>query len=71
MFSVSIGNLPPRARVVIKITYVTELAEEEGGKMAFYLLGSVAPWLQEEIRGTKLTEETQALTGVASNETER
>ncbi|XP_030842786.1 protein mono-ADP-ribosyltransferase PARP4 [Strongylocentrotus purpuratus] len=71
VFSVSIGNLPPRARVVIKITYVTELAEEEGGKMAFYLLGSVAPWLQEEIRGTKLTEETQALTGVASNETER
>ncbi|XP_063952024.1 uncharacterized protein LOC129255706 [Lytechinus pictus] len=71
VFSVSIGNLPPNAKVVIKITYVTELVEEDGGKMAFYLLGSVAPWLQEEIHGTKLTEEAQALVGVASNETDR
>ncbi|XP_041460179.1 LOW QUALITY PROTEIN: protein mono-ADP-ribosyltransferase PARP4-like [Lytechinus variegatus] len=71
VFSVSIGNLPPYAKVVIKITYVTELVEEDGGKMAFYLLGSVAPWLQEEIRGTKLTEEAQALVGVPSNETDR
>ncbi len=49
VFSVSIGNLPPRANVLIKITYVTELTVE-GGRLAFTLLGSVAPWKRKQIK---------------------
>ena len=47
MFTVSVGNLPPGANVLIKITYVAELSVE-GEKIIFTLPGSVAPWKQEE-----------------------
>ena len=49
MFSVSVGNLPPKANVLIKITYVTELSTD-GGNLVFSLLGSVAPWKRQEIK---------------------
>ncbi|XP_063954630.1 protein mono-ADP-ribosyltransferase PARP4-like isoform X5 [Lytechinus pictus] len=46
VFTVSVGNLPPKVKVVIKITYVIELSVE-GDKIAFSLPGSVAPWRKE------------------------
>jgi poly [ADP-ribose] polymerase len=46
VFTVSVGNLPPGASVLIKITYVSELAVE-GENVLFSLPGSVAPWKQE------------------------
>ncbi|XP_038058129.1 protein mono-ADP-ribosyltransferase PARP4-like [Patiria miniata] len=48
VFSVSVGNLPAHSDVLIKVTYVTELAVE-GDKLAFKLLGSVAPWKRQEV----------------------
>ena len=42
----SVGNLPPGATVLIKITYVAELAVE-GENIMFSLPGSVAPWKKE------------------------
>ena len=46
VFTVSVGNLPPGASVLIKITYVAELSVE-GENIVFSLPGSVAPWKQE------------------------
>ncbi len=46
VFTVSVGNLPPGASVLIKIIYVAELAVE-GENIVFSLPGSVAPWKQE------------------------
>ena len=46
VFTVSVGNLPPGASVLIKITYVAELVVE-GENIVFSLPGSVAPWKQE------------------------
>ena len=43
VFTVSVGNLPPGASVLIKITYVAELVVE-GEQIVFSLPGSVAPW---------------------------
>ncbi len=42
----SVGNLPPGAEVLIKITYVAELVVE-GEQIVFSLPGSVAPWKQQ------------------------
>ena len=46
MFTVSVGNLPPGASVLIKITYVSELTVE-GENIVFSLPGNVAPWQRE------------------------
>ncbi|XP_064614206.1 LOW QUALITY PROTEIN: protein mono-ADP-ribosyltransferase PARP4-like [Liolophura sinensis] len=46
VFTVSVGNLPPKASVLIKITYVAELLTEEG-LISFSLPGSVAPWKRD------------------------
>ena len=46
VFTVSVGNLPPGACVLIKITYVAELVVE-GEHIVFTLPGSVAPWKQD------------------------
>lgn len=46
VFTVSVGNLPPDASVLIKITYVAELTVE-GEHIVFRLPGSVAPWKTE------------------------
>ncbi|XP_032219397.2 protein mono-ADP-ribosyltransferase PARP4 isoform X2 [Nematostella vectensis] len=43
VFTVNVGNLPPAASVLIKITYVAELTVE-GELICFRLPGSVAPW---------------------------
>jgi len=40
---VSVGNLPPKATVLIKITYVAEL-QTDGETIKFTLPATVAPW---------------------------
>ncbi|CAH1800048.1 unnamed protein product [Owenia fusiformis] len=55
VFTVSVGNLPAQASVLIKITYVAEL-QVEGDNICFTLPGSVAPWKKE----TALDEKTQS-----------
>lgn len=47
MFTVSVGNLPPGALVLIKITYVTELTVDRE-HICFSLPGSVAPWKRDK-----------------------
>uniref|UniRef100_A0A8C3W803 Poly [ADP-ribose] polymerase n=1 Tax=Catagonus wagneri TaxID=51154 RepID=A0A8C3W803_9CETA len=46
IFTVSVGNLPPKAKVLIKITYITELGLQRACA-AFFLPASVAPWHQD------------------------
>ena len=43
----NVGNLPPRATVLIKITYVAELVVD-GEHICFALPGTVAPWTREK-----------------------
>ena len=43
VFTVSVGNLPPHATVIIEVTYVAEL-QVEGENIVFSIPGSVAPW---------------------------
>lgn len=43
MFTISVGNLPPAATVLIKVTFVSELVVKDGSVL-FSLPGSVAPW---------------------------
>ncbi|XP_061081985.1 protein mono-ADP-ribosyltransferase PARP4 [Conger conger] len=47
VFTISVGNLPPGATVLIKVTYVTELVVRAGA-LLFSLPGSVAPWQQSK-----------------------
>ena len=54
VFTVSVGNLPPHARVLIKITYIAEL-QTENEAIAFNLPASVAPWIKD----TALAQKTQ------------
>ena len=42
----SVGNLPPHATVIIKVTYVAEL-QVEGENIVFSIPGSVAPWKEK------------------------
>ena len=56
VFTVSVGNLPPGAQVLIKITYVAELLVERE-LICFSLPGSVAPWK----RNKALEEITQVI----------
>ncbi|XP_053398285.1 protein mono-ADP-ribosyltransferase PARP4-like [Mercenaria mercenaria] len=51
VFTVSVGNLPPGATVLIKITYVAEL-QVEGEMVSFRLPGSVAPWKKDSLKET-------------------
>ena len=46
MFTVSVGNLPAQASVLIKITYVAELLVE-GENICFNIPGTVAPWKKD------------------------
>nr|XP_031540354.1 LOW QUALITY PROTEIN: protein mono-ADP-ribosyltransferase PARP4 [Vicugna pacos] len=46
VFTVSVGNLPPKAKVLIKITYITELSAQ-GACAVFFLPGTVAPWRRD------------------------
>ncbi|XP_039870516.1 protein mono-ADP-ribosyltransferase PARP4-like isoform X1 [Simochromis diagramma] len=43
VFTISVGNLPPGATVLIKVTFVSELIIRDG-TILFSLPGSVAPW---------------------------
>uniref|UniRef100_A0A7N6B3W2 Poly [ADP-ribose] polymerase n=1 Tax=Anabas testudineus TaxID=64144 RepID=A0A7N6B3W2_ANATE len=43
VFTISVGNLPPGATVLIKVTFVSELIVRDGS-VFFSLPGSVAPW---------------------------
>ncbi|XP_072849781.2 protein mono-ADP-ribosyltransferase PARP4 isoform X1 [Pogona vitticeps] len=54
IFTVSVGNLPPLTKVLIKIIYVTELSFENGC-LSFHLPAAVAPWQQNKA----LNENTQ------------
>ncbi|XP_063161870.1 protein mono-ADP-ribosyltransferase PARP4 [Candoia aspera] len=54
IFTVSVGNLPPSTKVLIKITYITELSYENGS-LCFHLPAAVAPWQQDKA----LNENTQ------------
>ncbi|KAI1899751.1 hypothetical protein AGOR_G00064980 [Albula goreensis] len=47
VFTISVGNLPPGATVLIKVTYVSELVVR-AGSLVFSLPGSVAPWQQSK-----------------------
>uniref|UniRef100_A0A8B9X4X5 Poly [ADP-ribose] polymerase n=1 Tax=Bos mutus grunniens TaxID=30521 RepID=A0A8B9X4X5_BOSMU len=46
IFTVSVGNLPPKAKVLVKITYITELSIQ-GACAVFFLPATVAPWQQD------------------------
>ncbi|XP_033002167.1 protein mono-ADP-ribosyltransferase PARP4 [Lacerta agilis] len=54
IFTVSVGNVPPSTKVLIKITYITELSYENEC-LAFHLPAAVAPWQQDKA----LNENTQ------------
>lgn len=45
VFTISVGNLPPSATVLIKVTLVSELIVRDGS-ILFTLPGSLAPWQQ-------------------------
>lgn len=47
VFTVSVGNLPPHARVIIKITFVMELSME-GDALLFRLPNAVAPDIRDK-----------------------
>ncbi|KAI0229496.1 Protein mono-ADP-ribosyltransferase PARP4 [Lamellibrachia satsuma] len=47
VFTVSVGNIPPKASVLIKITYVAEL-QVDGEKICFSVPSNVAPWSKQK-----------------------
>uniref|UniRef100_A0A8C4KT67 Poly [ADP-ribose] polymerase n=1 Tax=Equus asinus asinus TaxID=83772 RepID=A0A8C4KT67_EQUAS len=47
VFTVSVGNLPPKAKILIKITYITELSIQ-GTAAVFFMPATVAPWQQDK-----------------------
>lgn len=61
MFTISVGNLPPGATVLIKVTFVSELIVRDGS-ILFSLPGSVAPW-QESAALNQTTQVRKAWTG--------
>ncbi|XP_076120229.1 protein mono-ADP-ribosyltransferase PARP4-like isoform X2 [Alosa pseudoharengus] len=54
VFTISVGNLPPGATVLIKVTFISELLVK-ADSIFFQLPGSVAPWQQS----AALNERTQ------------
>jgi poly [ADP-ribose] polymerase len=58
VFTVSVGNLPPRAKVIIKITFVMELGMD-GDQLVFRLPNAVAPSTRESA-GDAVTQEAMA-----------
>uniref|UniRef100_A0A8C9XRE2 Poly [ADP-ribose] polymerase n=1 Tax=Sander lucioperca TaxID=283035 RepID=A0A8C9XRE2_SANLU len=61
VFTISVGNLPPGATVLIKVTFVSELIVRDGS-ILFSLPGSVAPW-QESAALNQTTQVRRAWTG--------
>ncbi|XP_057306534.1 protein mono-ADP-ribosyltransferase PARP4-like isoform X3 [Hydractinia symbiolongicarpus] len=56
VFTVSVGNLPPHADVLIKITYVAEL-QLEGEQISFVLPRCVAPWTKKTALATQIQDD--------------
>nr|XP_032627679.1 protein mono-ADP-ribosyltransferase PARP4 [Chelonoidis abingdonii] len=54
VFTVSVGNLPPKTTVLIKVTYIAELSFQDGC-ITFQMPAAVAPWQQDKA----LNENTQ------------
>ncbi|XP_044144395.1 protein mono-ADP-ribosyltransferase PARP4 [Bufo gargarizans] len=65
VFTVSVGNLPPNATVVIKITYVMELSCDYGS-INFSIPGSVVEW-QEDRALKENTQDTLTKVGIDSD----
>ncbi|KAJ8013107.1 hypothetical protein DPEC_G00049850 [Dallia pectoralis] len=67
VFTISVGNLPAGATVLIKVTFVTELVVTDG-IIYFSLPGSVAPWQQSSAlnQRTQVTLEKVCVTNLDS-----
>ncbi|XP_045062443.1 protein mono-ADP-ribosyltransferase PARP4 isoform X2 [Coregonus clupeaformis] len=67
VFTISVGNLPASATVLIKVTFVTELVVMEG-LINFSLPGSVVPWQQSSAlnQRTQVTLEKVCVTNLDS-----
>ncbi|XP_034142721.1 protein mono-ADP-ribosyltransferase PARP4 isoform X3 [Esox lucius] len=67
VFTISVGNLPAGATVLIKVTYITELVVTDG-TISFSLPGSVAPWQQSSAlnQRTQVTLEKVCVTNLDS-----
>eukprot|EP00066_Takifugu_rubripes_P029339 XP_011618605.1 PREDICTED: poly [ADP-ribose] polymerase 4 [Takifugu rubripes] len=65
VFTISVGNLPPAASVLIKVTFVSELMVKDGSVL-FSLPGSVAPW-QESAALNQTTQVTMEKVCVADD----
>ncbi|XP_056321136.1 protein mono-ADP-ribosyltransferase PARP4-like [Danio aesculapii] len=63
VFTISVGNLPPGASVLIKVTFITELVVRSGS-IVFSLSGSVAPW-QESAALNQTTQTTVEKIGLS------
>ncbi|KAH9525129.1 Protein mono-ADP-ribosyltransferase parp4 [Bulinus truncatus] len=68
VFTVSVGNLPPGACVLIKITYVAELQVEEE-LISFKLPATVAPWKEDSALKYSTQEELKSHKMVSANTT--
>ncbi|XP_053184264.1 protein mono-ADP-ribosyltransferase PARP4 [Scomber japonicus] len=68
VFTISVGNLPPGATVLIKVTFVSELIVRDGS-IFFSLPGSVAPWQESEAlnQTTQVTVEKVCVTDEAAS----
>ncbi|XP_062958691.1 protein mono-ADP-ribosyltransferase PARP4 isoform X2 [Cynocephalus volans] len=60
VFTVSVGNLPPKAKVLIKITYITELSIQ-GAVAVFFMPASVAPWQQDRALNENLQDTVEKI----------
>ena len=64
VFTVSVGNLPPKCDVVIRITYVLELRVNTGRRaIEFVIPSSIHP----QVREAAMREETQATTSTVAS----
>ncbi|XP_067371717.1 protein mono-ADP-ribosyltransferase PARP4 isoform X1 [Channa argus] len=68
VFTISVGNLPPGATVLIKVTFVSELIVRDGS-ILFSLPGSVAPWQESAAlnQTTQVTVEKVCVTDEAAS----
>uniref|UniRef100_A0A3B3ZVL4 Poly [ADP-ribose] polymerase n=1 Tax=Periophthalmus magnuspinnatus TaxID=409849 RepID=A0A3B3ZVL4_9GOBI len=68
VFTISVGNLPPGATVLIKVTFVSELIVKDGS-VFFSLPSSVAPWQETAAlnQTTQVTLEKVCVTDEGAN----
>nr|XP_054384656.1 protein mono-ADP-ribosyltransferase PARP4 isoform X5 [Pongo abelii] len=60
VFTVSVGNLPPKAKVLIKIAYITELSIL-GTVGVFFMPATVAPWQQDKALNENLQDTVEKI----------